>query len=140
MWNFEAPSGTGDTYNALITGTKASVRINQNKATKYIEELYVERNQGVDQQIFDLELKNEIVRLQKAYPSISLERINDQKYHIVVPIESRPGHEDYFGYVAQQFFQYLVNRDMPEWEIKNTLAKYYITTTALQLVQDKLID
>jgi hypothetical protein len=93
MWNFEAPSGTGDTYNALLAGTKASIRINQNEATKYIEELYVERNQGVDQQIFDLELKNEIVRLQKAYPSISLERINDQKYHIVVPIESRSGHE-----------------------------------------------
>jgi len=140
MWNFEAPSGTGDTYNALLAGTKASIRINQNESTKYIEELYVERNQGVDQQIFDLELKNEIVRLQKAYPFISLERINNQKYHIVVPIESRPGHEDYFGYVAQQFFTYLVEQNMPEWEIENTLAKYYITTTALQLVQDKLID
>jgi hypothetical protein len=140
MWNFEAPSGTGDTYNALITGTKASVRINQNQSTKYIEELYIERNQGVDRQIFDLELKNEIARLQQTYPALSLERINDQKYHIIVPIESRPGHEDYFGYVARQFFQYLVNQNMPEWEIKNTLAKYYIATTALQMIQNEMID
>jgi len=140
MWNFEAPSGTGDTYNALITGTKASVRINQNQATKYIEELYVERKEGIDQQIFDSELKNEVTRLQQTYPSISLERINGQKYYIVVPIESRPSHEDYFGYVARQFFTYLVEQNMPEWEIKNTLAKYYITTTAQQMVQNKLID
>lgn len=138
MWNFEAPSGTGDTYNALITGTKASVQIVQNNSTKYIEELYIDRDSDVDLQFFDSELKNEIARLQQTYPTLSLERTNDQKYHIIVPIESRPSHEDYFGYVARQFFTYLVEHNMPEWEIRNTLAKYYITTTAQQVIQNKL--
>ena len=136
MWNFEAPSGTGDTYNALITGTKASVQIVQNNSTKYIEELYIDRNSAVDLQLFDSELKNEIARLKETYPSISLKQINDQKYHIVVPIETRPTHEDYFGYVAQQFFQYLINRNLPQWEISNTLTKYFITTQALEIAKN----
>jgi hypothetical protein len=34
--------------------------------------------------------------------------------------------------VAERFFQYLVDRDMPEWEISNTLAKYFITTKAVE--------
>jgi hypothetical protein len=139
MWNFEAPSGTGDTYNAFITGTKASVRINQNQATKYIEELYIERKGRIDHKIFYSELQNEIVRLQQIYPFISLERINDKKYHIVVPIESRPSHEDYFGYVAKQYFGYLVNRNMPQWEISNTLTKYFITTQALEISKNQPI-
>jgi hypothetical protein len=35
--------------------------------------------------------------------------------------------------VAKQFFEYLANRDMPDWEISNTLAKYYVTTKAVEL-------
>ncbi|HHT84658.1 MAG TPA: hypothetical protein GXZ88_02720 [Firmicutes bacterium] len=38
--------------------------------------------------------------------------------------------------VAKQFFEYLANRDMPDWEISNTLAKYYVTTKAVELAKE----
>ncbi|MDD2250868.1 MAG: putative oxidoreductase C-terminal domain-containing protein, partial [Candidatus Cloacimonetes bacterium] len=52
-------------------------------------------------------------------------------------VEQRKGHEDYFGMVAQRYFSFLVNRNMPEWEISNMIAKYYITTTALEMAKKK---
>ena len=42
--------------------------------------------------------------------------------------------------VAKQFFEYLANRDMPDWEISNTLAKYYVTTKAVEPVSYTHLD
>ena len=54
-------------------------------------------------------------------------------YLIHIPLENREGHEAHFKYVGERFFKYLVDRDMPDWEKTNTLAKYYITTTAVEV-------
>ena len=137
-WNYEAPEGGGDAYSALIKGTKASVEIVQNKKENYIKQLYIEKNQAADGKAFESALDNLITELQKTYPYISTIKITADRYQIVAPIEFRKGHEDYFGMVAAKYFQYLVNRDMPEWEISNTLAKYYITTTALDMAKKDL--
>jgi DMSO reductase anchor subunit len=37
--------------------------------------------------------------------------------------------------VAKAFLHYVHNQDMPEWENENTLAKYYITTTAVEMAK-----
>jgi hypothetical protein len=134
-WNYEAPEGGGDAYSALIKGTNATVEIVQNKEDNHIKQLYIEKNQAADGKAFESALDNLITELQKTYPYISTKKITADRYQIVAPVEFRKGHEDYFGMVAAKYFQYLVNRDMPEWEISNTLAKYYITTTALELAK-----
>ena len=42
-----------------------------------------------------------------------------------------------FQYIcwAKAFLHYVDNKDMPEWENENTLAKYYITTTAVEMAK-----
>lgn len=137
LWNYEAPAGGGDAYSALIKGTNATVEIVQNKAENYIKQLYIEKDNAADGTAFESALNKVITELQKTYPYLSTKQITDGRYQIVVPVESRKGHEDYFGMVAAKYFGYLVDRDLPEWEIYNTLAKYYITTTALEMAKTK---
>lgn len=137
LWNYEAPEGGGDTYNAIVKGTKATVEIVQNKAGNYIKQLYVEKDKSVPEKEFESAITKTIEQLQKTYPYVSARRVSGSRYQIVVPVEQRKGHEDYFGYVARKYFGYLVNQDMPEWEISNTIAKYYITTQALEMAEKK---
>jgi hypothetical protein len=43
------------------------------------------------------------------------------------------GHEAHFGQVTEAYFRYLVAGELPPEEVPNTLAKYFITTRALEL-------
>lgn len=137
IWNFEAPEGGGDAYSALINGTKASVEIVQNKEENYIKQLYIRKDKTTDSQVFESELEKVVTALQKTYPYISVRQSSGNRYQIVVPVEDRKGHEDYFGMVAKKYFEYLIYRNMPEWEISNMITKYYITTTALEMAKSK---
>lgn len=131
LWNYEAPKGGGDTYNGLLKGTNASIEIVQNETVNYIKELFIQKNESIDEQQFDANISHTIADWQKRYPWITANKIAAGRYQVIAPVEYRKGHEDFFGMVAEKYFGYLVNRDMPEWEITNTLTKYYITTTAL---------
>jgi len=73
--------------------------------------------------------------LQNLYPYVSAEKVSEGKYQIIAPTEFRKGHEDFFGMVADKYFGFLVNRDLPEWEISNMIAKYNTTTSALELIK-----
>jgi hypothetical protein len=137
LWNFEAPPGGGDSYNGHIMGTKASVEIVQDGSVGYIKQLFIVKKPGIDARVFEDKLNEAVTELQKSYPYLSTREISTGRYQIVVPVECRKGHEDYFGMVAQKYFGFLINRDMPRWEISNTLAKYYVTTTALEMAKIK---
>ncbi len=50
-----------------------------------------------------------------------------------VPDKYRVGHEAHFGQVTDAFLEYLDGKPMPAWEKPNMLAKYYMTTKALEL-------
>ncbi|WP_436416403.1 putative oxidoreductase C-terminal domain-containing protein [Petrimonas sp.] len=139
LWNYQAPKGGGDTYNATIKGSKATVEIVQNQAENYIKQLYVEKDKSTDEKEFESAIVNTVTQLQKTYPYVSAKRVSAGRYQIVVPVESRKGHEDYFGFVAQKYFGFLVNQNMPEWEISNMVAKYYITTKALEMAKQSSI-
>ena len=136
LWNYEAPKGGGDSYNGLVRGTKADIEIVQNPSTNYIKQLFIKKNNAIDEQAFDTSIIGAITDLQQSYPWLSAEKVSDGKYQIIAPVEFRKGHEDYFGMVAEKYFGYLVNRDMPEWEISNTITKYWITTSALEMARE----
>ena len=135
IWNYEAPIGSGDTYSCIIKGSRAICKIIQNKEQSFVPQLYIQKIETVDQKMFDEALNQTIKKLQQTYPFISLKK-DGNHIKIDIPIEKREGHEAHFSRVANKFFNYLVNRDMPAWEIPNMLTKYYITTSAQEMAKN----
>lgn len=131
-WNFEAPVGSGDTHTSIIKGTRAVVEVLQGSSTGFVPELYLSPSQEVEFADFMKALDTFKNSLQQTYPKVSFQ-IQNNKVHVIVPDEYKEGHEAHFAQVAENFFQYLIQGKMPEWEIPNMLAKYYITTTALKI-------
>ena len=141
MWNYQAPEGGGDTFISTLKGTKAILRTVQNKEQNFIKQLYVYKAEGVSEKEFAENIQQVVTKIQKRYPFVTvLPTSNEGEYLINIPAENREGHESHFRYVAECFFKYLVNRDMPEWEMSNTLAKYYITTKAVEVATELKIN
>jgi predicted dehydrogenase len=132
VWNFEAPKGSGDTYSSVINGSRATCMILQHKEQAFVPQLYIQKAAKASQKTFDKALDKAIKQLQLTYPFISLVK-EDDKIRIDIPADKREGHEAHFARVAGKYFDFLVLRDMPDWEIPNMLTKYYITTNALKM-------
>lgn len=134
IWDYEAPKGSGDTFMSIVKGTKAMLKTVQNKEQNFIKQLYAQKPEEMDEELFSSHLQKAVGKIQKTYPFISVSPTSlNGEYLINIPVEYRDGHESHFKYVAESFFNFLVNGDMPEWEKANTLAKYYITTQAVEL-------
>ena len=136
MWNFSAPEGGGDTFTSKIKGTKANLITIQDGASKFVKQLYVEKADNVTNEAFKSNLDKVINEIKKEFPAVSLIEENG-KFLVNIPVEIRTNHEEHFANVAKNYFGFLVNRNMPKWEVTNTLAKYYITTTAVELANQK---
>jgi hypothetical protein len=54
---------------------------------------------------------------------------------VLIPNEHQDRHEAHFQKVTERYLQYLAEARLPQWEVRNMIAKYYITTTALDLAQ-----
>jgi hypothetical protein len=53
---------------------------------------------------------------------------------VVIPDKYRVGHEPHFAEVTERFLGYLKDRKtLPAWERANMLAKYKVTTEAVEL-------
>jgi predicted dehydrogenase len=124
LWNWEAPPGTGDTYDATFRGTRARVEIRQGKAEKYVPELYV-----VPQSSDILRaVRNKVAALQARYPDLAVAESAGEA-HIVIPERFRVGHEAHFAQVTNKFAEYFrAPHSLPEWEKTNMLVKYSVTT------------
>lgn len=137
LWNWQAPQGSGDTFMSEIKGTQAILRTEQGKAQGFVKQLYAKRPSDIEKEQFEENLKAAITSLQPKYPFLSYTLTGDEDIYLInIPIENRESHESHFKYVGERFFQYLVDRDMPEWEKTTTLAKYYITTRAVEFAKE----
>lgn len=137
IWNYQAPEGSGDTFMSVVKGTKAILKTVQDKEQGFVKQLYLQQSDGLDESEFSENLQKTIKKIQTTYPFVSaLPTSHKGEYLIDIPIESREGHESHFKYVAESFFNYLGTRDMPEWEVPNTLSKYYITTKAVEVANE----
>jgi len=137
IWNYQAPEGSGDTFMSVVKGTKAILKTVQDKEQGFVKQLYLQQSDGLDESEFSENLQKTIKKIQTTYPFVSaLPTSHKGEYLIDIPIESREGHESHFKYVAENFFNYLGTRDMPEWEVPNTLSKYYITTKAVEVANE----
>lgn len=134
IWNYEAPAGTGDTHFSVMKGTKATVTIKQGKEENYKPELYVTPTNAKDKAAVEAELKKAIDALQSKFAGVALKETKDG-WQVTIPEKFRDGHESHFSQVAGKYFKFLEAGKLPDWEVPNMLAKYYVTTQALKLAQ-----
>jgi predicted dehydrogenase len=133
VWNYEAPPGTGDTHLAAFKGTRSTVEVRQGKDENYRTEVYVVPATASTKTDVIESLERKITSLQTRYPGIAVEDLGS-RVHIVIPDKYRVGHEEHFGQVAERFLEYFRNhRSLPSWEKPNMVAKYYVTTRAVEM-------
>jgi predicted dehydrogenase len=134
IWRYQAPEGTGDTHYSIMRGSGCDLIIRQGEEEGYKPILYV-ASKG-DTTVFNEAIRKAIdTDLQKKYPGISLEKISDSEWKVNIPDEYKVGHEAHLSQVMERFLEYLEDGNMPAWEVPNMLAKYYVTTAALDLAK-----
>jgi predicted dehydrogenase len=134
VWNYEAPPGGGDTHYSIMKGTQALLMIKQGKEQNYRPELYVQAAPGADPTAVGRELPKAIQDLQTKYPGIAAQQQGDL-WQIVIPDSYRNGHEAHFAQVTEKFLSYVTAGKTPDWETPNMLAKYFLTTQALEMAR-----
>lgn len=131
IWNYQAPEGAADTHYSIMRGTKANLVIKQGAEQGYKPVLYIEPSNGavsVDENV----VKQAMSSLEGKYPGVVYEAAG-KSWKVVVPEKYNIGHEAHFGQVAERYMQYLVDGKLPDWEVPNMLAKYFVTTKAYQM-------
>jgi predicted dehydrogenase len=134
LWNWQAPEGSGDTYEAAFRGTKARVEIRQGKAEGYIPEVYVVPDSAALRVQVFAAVKRKVDALQGVYPGVALAESAGEA-RVVIPKHLRSDRE-HFADVTNKFFEYLKSpQTVPEWEKTNMLVKYYVTTKGVEAAQ-----
>ena len=119
-----------------MRGSNCDLIIKQGEEEGYKPILYV-ASKG-DTATFNSSLKKVVnTDLQRKYPGITLDKISDSEWRVNIPDKYKVGHEAHFSQVTERFLEYLENGNMPAWEVPNMLAKYYVTTAALDLAKSE---
>ncbi len=135
-WDFQAPEGGADTHTSLFRGSKAHVTIRQGKEQNYRPEVYVEPAPGSDGLKVAECLRRTVAGLQGKFPGLRAENARGG-WHLVIPDICRVGHEAHFRNVMDAYLEYLAEGKLPDWEVPNMLAKYFITTKSLELARQE---
>lgn len=127
LWNYQAPAGSGDTHYALMRGTKSNLVIRQGKEESFQPTLYIETRAPRDEAMLK-NIDDAIKKINEKYPGITVQKLDGSKWKLVIPESFKIGHEAHFGQVMERYLQYLKDGKLPDWEVPNMLAKYYVTT------------
>ncbi len=130
-WAYKAPEGAGDTHYSIMRGSKSNLVIRHGAEQNYKPALYIEPVNKTDVSYENNLVKN-MKSLQIKYPGLKLKK-TASGWEVIIPEKYREGHEAHFGRVTEKFLEYLKEGSLPEWEVPNMLAKYYTTTSALEL-------
>ena len=134
MWAYKAPEGAGDTHYSIMRGTLANLIIRQGAEQQYKPTLYIEPL--TQDPSYEQALTEKIKSVAAKYAGVEVKK-NEKGWEVIIPEKYKEGHEAHFARVMEKFLEYLKNRNMPDWEVPNMLAKYYTTTKALELAQKK---
>jgi len=132
-WAYKAVAG-GDSQYAVLHGTKADLVVRQGATENYAPVLYIEPVKG--DAAYESALQTGLKSIQSKYPGIEFKK-EGKGWTVIIPEKYKDGHEAHFGRVTEKYLDYLKNGDMPKWEVPNMLAKYYTTTSALELAEKK---
>jgi predicted dehydrogenase len=133
-WGYQAPPGGDDTHYSVFRGTRSNLVIRQGEEQGYQSVLYVEPS-GSSKEELASAFQAAVAGLEKDYPGISYSE-TDAGWELSIPDEFYLGHEAHFGKVAEAYFGYLIDGELPHWEVPNMITKYYITTQARELALD----
>lgn len=112
QWDFEAPDGSGDTFSAIYRYSDGQIQVIQDRSTGYSKQIYIYKNSDTNS-------------------------AEDEFIGVDIPENVRKGHEEHFNCVTAAFLQNLDGNPAPEWETANTLAKYRLTTDAVEMARSK---
>ncbi len=130
-WEYENPGG-GDTHYSIMRGSRASLVVRQNQEQNYRATLYVESAGNSSMEEVKTRLEAALTPFGEKYPGLSI-AASPYGWEIQVPDGFREGHEEHFARVTERYLEDLVAGKLPEWERKNLLTKYFITTQAYRL-------
>lgn len=137
IWDVEAAPGRGDTHEAVARGSRATVAIRHDPSSGPQPELFVQATSPADRIAVAAAVARRCREWQPDYPGVSADDLGD-RVHVRVPAALRAGHEAHFASVLGEFVQYFrFPRSVPAWERPNLLAKYFITTTAVEIARGK---
>ena len=132
VWNWSSPNGE-DAFSAVVRGSRASIEVVQDETTGNVKSLYVLAAGEADPAQTLTALRRRVAALQPDYPGLRVVETDiPGRFLVDLPVAARPGHEVHFGQVAERFLRSIRTGEMPAWEEANTLAKYYITTMAVE--------
>lgn len=135
LWEYEAPPGGGDTHRSVAYGTRARVEVRQEPTGR--PEVFVAALTAAGHPGLVRRLAARCDELQAAYPGVSVADRGSEA-QVLIPDELRTGHEAHFAAVVDEFVRYFhAPRAVPRWERPNLLAKYSITTRAVELAREK---
>lgn len=134
-WAYKAVAG-GDSQYAVLHGTKADLIVRQGAEEKYAPVLYIEPK--INDANYEAQLHESLGKIQTKYAGIEIEK-HGNGWKVIIPEKYNDGHEAHFGRVTEKYLDYLKNGNMPNWEVPNMIAKYYVTTSALELAKRKRI-
>lgn len=131
-WAYQAPPGGNDSHYSLMRGTLADLVIRQGADQNFKSTLFIEPLENSNRDNLENELRNAVDQLQEEFPGTTYHE-TDNGWQLEIPNELYLGHEAHFGKVAEAYFGYLVDRNLPDWEVPNMITKYYITTQAREM-------
>jgi hypothetical protein len=134
-WEFESAPGGGDTHNAIAHGMRSSVAIRQHPAHR--PELFVTAADPADHADLAGALTAKCADLAARFPGVGFED-RDTELRLLIPDDLRAGHESHFAAVMDEYCRYFhAPRAVPSWERPALLAKYFMTTKAVELARQK---
>ncbi len=134
-WEYESAGALNDTYLVLYRGTRATIRVMQSKLENYVAEIDVIPNPAQDRASLQAALQRRMNTLSPTFPNLSL-RDNGQNMRVVIPPEDRDLRGSTFDQLVNRFLSYVQDpATLPAWEKPNMLAKYYVTTKAVELAR-----
>lgn len=134
-WAYQAPPGGNDTHYSVMRGTLSNLVIRQGADQNYKSTLYIEPVQGTARNEIETVLAPAVEALQGEFPGTDFSE-TENGWELHIPDQFYSGHEAHFGKVAENYFSYLVDGKLPEWEVPNMITKYFITTQAREMAMD----
>jgi predicted dehydrogenase len=137
IWNYSYPEGGGDTHYSIMKGSKAHLIIEQGQAQNYKPVLSIKATAAGDLAAYEKALQAALPAIQTKYPGVSFRPSGEGVWLVDIPEHYHNGHEAHFGQVTENFLKYFREGSLPGWETPCMIAKYYVTTRALEMAKAK---
>lgn len=133
LWEYE--SAGGDTHAATARGTRAAVTVRQSPGGP--PEVFVSATAAAGHAELVEKVRDKFEVWPHRFAGVEVEDRGIEA-RVTIPADLRTGHEDHFAAVLAEFVRYFnAPRAVPDWERPNALARYFITTRAVELARQK---